>query len=124
MAAIRGHITVIMETTGLFVAFFGATLLFFADWQNLTVDWIAAILFFVAAIVGFCVNRWRVQLSLFLTVTLVGAEWASEHMKAWETNLHIAMPNVLIMAGLSFIFALTATLIGAGLRSFFDAGRR
>jgi hypothetical protein len=113
-----------METTGLFVAFFGAALLFMADWQNFTVDWIATILFVVAAVVGFCVNRWRVELSLFLTVTLVGAEWASQHLKAWETNLHTAIPNMLIMAGLSFIFALTATLIGAGVRSFFDAGRR
>jgi hypothetical protein len=113
-----------METTGLFVAFLGAVLLFMADWQNLTVDWIAAILFVVAAIVGFCVNRWRVQLSLFLTITLIGAEWASARMNVWETNLHSAMPNMLILAGLSFIFALTATLIGAGIRSFFDAGRR
>jgi hypothetical protein len=113
-----------METTGLFVAFSGAALLFIADWQNMPVDWIAAILFVVAAIVGFCVNRWRVQLSIFLTVTLVGAEWASEHLKVYETHLHAAMPNTLVMAGLAFIFALTATLIGAGLRSFFDAGRK
>jgi hypothetical protein len=113
-----------MESTGLFVVFFGAAALFFADWQNLSAEWVASILFAVAAMGGFFVNRWRVRLSIFLTATLLAAEWASEHLRFWESHVHAAFPNILILAGLSFIFALTASLMGAGVRSFFDAGRK
>ena len=113
-----------MESTGLFVIFFGAAVLFFADWQNLPAEWVAAILFAVAAMGGFFVNRWRVRLSVFLTAILLGAEWAIEHLRFWESHVHEAFPNVLILSGLSFIFAFTASLIGGGFRSFFDAGRQ
>ena len=113
-----------MESTGLFVIFFGAAVLFFADWQNMSAEWVASILFAVAAMGGFFVNRWRVRLSIFLTATLLAAEWASEHLRFWESHVHAAFPNILILDGLSFIFALTASLMGAGVRSFFDAGRK
>ena len=104
--------------------FFGAFVLFFADWQSLSAEWVASILFGVAAIGGFSVNRWRVRISIFLTATLLAAEWASEHLRYWETHVHAAFPNMLILAGLSFILALTASLVGGGVRSFFDAGRK
>lgn len=112
-----------MDTFGLFVAFLGAALLFLADWMNLTVDWIAALLFVVSAIVGFCLHRWRLQVSMFLTLSLVAAEWAVQKSKVWSTHLNDAMPNMLVLAGLAFILAITASLIGAGVRSFFDAGK-
>jgi hypothetical protein len=113
-----------METTGIFVAFIGAAAVFFADWQNLSTEWVAGLLLGTAAVYGFCVNRWRVRLSLFLTATLIAAEWASEHMQVYATHVHNSFPNMFILAGLSFIFAFTVTLIGAGFRSFFDAGRK
>ncbi len=113
-----------MESTGLFVIFFGAVVLFFADWQSFSVETVATVLFAVAGLGGFFVNRWRVRVSIFLTAALLAAEWASEHLRYWETHVHAAFPNILILGGLSFIFALTASLIGAGVRSFFDAGRK
>lgn len=113
-----------MESNGLLFAFVGAGLLFYADWQNWPVDSIAILMFVVSAVVGFCVSRWRVQISLFLTLSLIGAEWAAEHLKAWKTDLSASVPNLFVLAGLAFILAVTASLIGGGLRSFFDAGRR
>ena len=113
-----------MESAGLFVIFFGAIALFFADWQSLSVESVASVLFAVAGLGGFFVNRWRVRVSIFLTATLLAAEWAAEHLRYWETHVHAAFPNVLILGGLSFIFAFTASLMGGGVRSFFDAGRK
>ncbi len=113
-----------METFGIFVAFLGAALIFFADWQSLPADWVAGIFLTVALVSGFCINRWRVRLSAFLTAILLAAEWASEQLRVYPTSVHVAFPNMLILAGLAFIFGFTAALMGAGLRSFVDAGRK
>lgn len=111
-----------METGGLFLAFLGAVVLFAADWQNMPVNWLAGLLFVFAALVGFSVKRWRVATSVFLTLGLIGAEWSSEHLKFFRTDLSATAPNLIVIAVVAFVLAYTATLVGGGVRSLFDAG--
>jgi hypothetical protein len=113
-----------METNGLVVSFVGAAILFAADWQNLPVKLIATLLFIIAALAGFSVKRWRLQLSIFLTMALLGSEWASEHLKAFRTDLSSAAPNLFVIVIVAFVLAYTASLMGGGLRSLFDAGTK
>ena len=113
-----------MEAGGIFVAFSGAVVLFVADWQNLPVVWLAALLFFFAALVGFTVRQWRFPLTLLLTLSPVAAEWSSEHIKFFRTDLSAAAPNLITIAIVAFVLAYTASLMGGGIRSMVDAGTR
>lgn len=113
-----------MESGGLFFAFIGAVVLFVADWQNLPVIWLAVLLFFFAAILGFTVRRWRFPLTVLLALSPVAAEWSSEHIKVFRTDLSAAAPNLVTIAVVGFVLAYTASLVGGGIRSMVDAGTR
>jgi hypothetical protein len=113
-----------MEIGGIFLAFIGAIVLFVADWQNLPVVWLAGLLFFFAALLGFVARRWRFPLTLLLALSPVAAEWSSEHLKFFRTDLSIAAPNLVTIAVVGFVLAYTASLIGGGVRSMVDAGTR
>ncbi len=113
-----------MEVAGLFLAFIGAVVLFAADWQNLPVVWLAVLLFFFAGLLGFIVRRWRFPLTLLLALSPVAAEWSSEHLKFFSTDLSIAAPNLITIAVVGFVLAYTASLMGGGVRSMVDAGTR
>lgn len=117
-------LTSYMAPIGLFFALIGAVALFFADWQNWPVTWIAAVLLVTSGVVGFCINRWRFLISVFLTASLIGAEYASTHLRPYRTELSGFMPNIFILAAVSVIAAWTASLMGAGVRSFVDAGKQ
>lgn len=113
-----------MATVGLFFALIGAVMLFFADWQNWPVTSIAAVLLVTSGVVGFCVNRWRFPTSVFLTASLIGAEYASAHLRPYGSELRGFIPDIFILAAVSVIAAWTGSLMGSGVRSFVDAGRR
>lgn len=113
-----------METGGLFLALIGAVILFVADWQNCPVPWLAALLLLFGGLVGFTIRSWRVPLSLLLTIALVSAEWASVRLKAFQTALGATAPNLGVIAVVGFVVAYTAILMGGGIRSMVDAGRR
>jgi len=113
-----------METGGIFVAFIGAVVLFVADWQNLPVVWLAGLLFFFAALVGFTVRRWRFPLTVLLALSPVAAEWSSEHLKFFRTELSATTPNLITIAVVALVLAYTASLMGGGIRSMVDAGTR
>ncbi|HEU5404164.1 MAG TPA: hypothetical protein VFU86_22600 [Terriglobales bacterium] len=113
-----------MEAGGVFLALLGAVVLFAADWQNLPVVWLAVLLFVFAALVGFTVRRWRFPLILLLSLSPVGAEWSSEHLKFFRTELSVVSPNLITLAVVGFVLAYTASLMGGGVRSMLDAGTR
>ncbi len=113
-----------MEVGGIFLAFIGAVVLFAADWQNLPVVWLAVMLFCFAALVGFVVRRWRFALTLLLALSPVAAEWSSENLKFFRTDLSLAAPNLVTIAVVGFVLAYTASLMGGGVRSMVDAGTR
>jgi hypothetical protein len=113
-----------METGGIFLSFIGIVVLFAADWQNCPVVWLAALLFLFAALVGFTVRRWRFPLVVLLALSPVAAEWSSVHLKAFRTDLGNTAPDLMTIAIIGLVLAYTASLIGGGIRSLFDAGRR
>ena len=113
-----------METGGIFLAFIGVVVLFAADWQNCPVIWLAGLLFLFAALVGFTVRRWRFPMTVLLALSPVAAEWSSEHLKAFRTDLSLAAPNLFVIAVVGFALAYTASLMGGGVRSLVDAGSR
>jgi hypothetical protein len=113
-----------METVGIFVALIGIVVLFAADWQNCPVSWLAGLLFVFAALVGFTVRRWRFPMTVLLGLSPVAAEWSSEHVKVFRTDLSMAAPNLFVIAVVGFALAYTASLLGGGVRSMVDAGTR
>ncbi len=113
-----------METGGIFLAFIGAVVLFVADWQNLPVAWLAGLLFVFAALLGFTVRRWRFPLTVLLALAPVAAEWSSEHLKFFRTDLSETAPNLITIAVVGLVLAYTASLVGGGVRSMVDAGTR
>lgn len=113
-----------MEAGGVFLALLGAVVLFAADWQNVPVFWLAVLLFVFAGLVGFTVRRWRFPLTVLLSLSPVAAEWSSEHLKVFRTELSVAAPNLLTIAIVGFVLAYTASLMGGGVRSMVDAGTR
>ncbi len=113
-----------METGGMFLSFIGVVVLFAADWQDYPVAWLAVLLFVFAVLVGFTVRRWRFPLVVLLAVSPVAAEWSSEHLKAFRTELSTTAPNLITIAVIGLVLAYTASLMGGGIRSLFDAGSR
>lgn len=113
-----------MEAGGVFLAFIGVVALFAADWQNLPVVWLAVLLFFFAVLVGFTVRKWRFPLTVLLALSPVAAEWSSEHLKVFRTDLSATAPNLLTIAIVAFVLAYTGSLVGDGVRSMVDAGTR
>ncbi len=113
-----------METGGIFLTLIGAVVLFAADWQDWPVFWMAALLFLFAGMVGFAVKRWRFPMVVILALSPVAAEWSSQHLKVFSTELSATAPNLAIIAIVAFVLAYTASLMGGGLRSFVDVGTR
>lgn len=113
-----------METGGIFLSFLGVVVLFAADWQDYPVVWLAALLFLFAALVGFTVRKWRFPLVVLLALSPVAAEWSSVHLKAFGTELGNTAPDLITLAIIGLVLAYTASLMGGGIRSLFDAGSR
>ena len=82
------------------------------------------LLFFFAALVGFTVRKWRFPLTVLLALSPVAAEWSSEHLKVFRTELSVTAPNLLTIAVVAFVLAYIASLVGGGIRSMVDAGTR